>query len=542
MVIRMKAFSIAFLAGLLLSGLAWSEDVCTEPVKTSAGQVRGRADGGACSWRGIPYAAPPKGELRWRAPEPPLPHAGVLPADTFGASCPQDELLTSGGESAAFSEDCLTLNIWRPQKAGRFPVMVWIHGGAFREGAGTYEMYSGARLAAERDLVVVTLNYRIGALGFLALPELAREDPHGSAGNYGILDQIRALQWVHDNIAEFQGDPANVTIFGQSAGGISVCILLASPLAAGRFQRAIPMSGTCDISATLEKKYAMGERFAELMQCTGSSRLDCLRRKSAEALVPKGRNLVLQALSGGGIDLSPNLDGYVLPDNPINSLRAGKFNRVPVMIGHTRDELRLYTLVMPGVSLIPRFAINKIIHRLFKAKTDQVMALYSYRDYKHASQFLLAVASDAFIAQGYAAAEALAPNTPVFLYRFDWDRTRLPKKMGAFHGLDIPFAFGALDLDSRIARLLASKKTYEKSRPLSEQLMSYYANFAKTGDPNGPGLPVWPAYTLEKKERIYLNLPITVAPLSEREIKRYGFFAKYGLDDLISEEDRKKID
>ena len=541
MALRMKALSLVFLAGFGLSGLARSEEVCTEPVTTQAGRVRGAPDGAACSWKGIPYAAPPKGNLRWRAPEPPLPLSGVLAADRFGASCPQDEVLTSGGKSAAFSEDCLTLNIWRPQKAGRFPVMVWIHGGAYREGAGTYEMYSGVRLAGERDVVVVTLNYRIGALGFLALPELAQEDPHGSTGNYGIMDQVQALQWVHDNIAGFGGDPANVTIFGQSAGGISVCILLASPLAAGLFQKAIPMSGSCDISATLEKQNAEGKKFAELMKCTGSNRLDCLRQKPAEALVPKGRNLVVQAIAGGAINLSPDIDGYVLLDNPINCLRSGKFNRGPVMIGHTRDELRLYTLVMPGTSLIPRFAIKKILHRLFKSKTDEVMALYSYRDYKHAAQLLLAVASDAFIAQGYAAAEALAPQTPVFLYRFDWDDTRLPSKMGAFHGLDIPFAFGALDLNSRIARILASKKTYAQARPLSEQLMSYYTNFAKTGDPNGPGLPVWPAYTLEKKERILLDLPITVAPLSTTEIQRYGFFTKYGLDDLISEEGRKKI-
>jgi len=528
--------------GLMISvrSLAAEEFLCSNPVPTAEGPVIGAAEPGvpACVYKGIPYSAPPIGELRWRAPQPALPHSGAFPANTFGASCPQDELLTSGGESAAFSEDCLNLNIWTPQKPGRYPVMVWIHGGAFREGAGTYEMYNGGRLAGERNMVIVTLNYRIGFLGFLALPELAAEDPHGSTGNYGILDQIRALQWVHDNIAGFQGDPGKVTIFGQSAGGMSVCTLLASPLAAGLFHQAIPMSGGCDTSVTLEKGFKQGEKFAADLQCPGEDRLDCLRQKPADALVPKGGNLVLQGISGGGISHSPAIDGYMLLDNPINSLRAGKYNRVPVMLGHTRDEIRLYTLIIPGVSLLSRSTVNKLLHRLLGSKTDQVMALYSYQDFRNPSRLLFAVADDAFIAQGYAAAEALAPQTPVFLYRFDWDQTRFPGKMGSFHGLDIPFVFGAMDLNSRIARILASKKTYDKARPLSEQMMSYYTNFARTGDPNGKGLPAWPAYTLERKDRVYFDLPeIFAAPLSEQEIKRYGFFAKFGLDDLLMEEE-----
>jgi para-nitrobenzyl esterase len=530
--------------GLMISGRspAADEGLCSNPVSTTEGPVIGaaEADSAACVYKGIPYAAPPVGELRWRAPAPPRPRSGVFAASTFGASCPQDELLTSGGESAAFSEDCLTLNIWRPQKPGTFPVMVWIHGGAFREGAGTYQMYNGARLAAERDVVIVTLNYRIGALGFLALAELAAEDPHHSAGNYGILDQIQALHWVHDNIAGFGGDPGNVTIFGQSAGGMSVCTLLASPPAAGLFHRAIPMSGGCDMGVTLEEDVKKGEKFAAQMQCPGEDRLACLRQKPAEALVPKGGNLVLQGVTGAAINFAPNVDGYVLTDNPINALRTGSFNRVPVMIGHTRDEIRLYTLTIPGVSLLPRFVIDKLLHRIFGSKIDEVMAMYSYQDYQNPSRLLFAVANDAFISQGYAAAEALASRTPVFLYRFDWDQTRLPRKMGAFHGLDIPFVFGALDLDARIAKILAGKKTYIKVRPLSEQMMSYYTNFARTGDPNGPGLPVWPAYNQEGRERIHFDLPaVTVSPLSEQEIKRYSFFTEYGLDDLLMEDNRE---
>jgi para-nitrobenzyl esterase len=495
--------------------------------------IQGQAvpDHAACAWKGIPYAAPPVGELRWRTPEPPLPHAGVLQALEVGPSCPQDEVLTSGGESAAFSEDCLTLNIWRPRKSGTFPVMVWIHGGAYREGAGTYQMYDGSRLAAEREVVLVTINYRIGALGFLALPELKAEDPHQSVGNYGILDQIRALQWVRDNIAGFGGDPKNVTIFGQSAGGISVCILLASPPAAGLFHRAIVMSGACDTISSLERGYRQGQKLTEALGCAGSEVVRCLRQKPAEAFVPKGKSL----LRSSGEGHSPPIDGYVLTAQPIESIRVGNYNQVPVMVGHTRDEIRLYTLVFPGTSLVPRFLVNKLMRRVLGAQTDEIMALYSYSDYRHPAQLLIAVADDGFISRGYFAAEELSRRTPVYLYRFDWNKTRLPDKMGAFHGLDIPFVYGALDLDSLIARILASRKVYEEARPLSEQMMSYYTNFAKTGNPNGPDLPAWPAYTTENKMRLYFDLPVTVAPLTAAEIERYQAFQDLDLEAIYRE-------
>ncbi|OGP56091.1 MAG: hypothetical protein A2V67_14225 [Deltaproteobacteria bacterium RBG_13_61_14] len=531
---KAMAGMIGLLVLVSLSPLRAEErGICSEPVSTTEGLIQGQTVPGhaACAWKGIPYAAPPVGELRWRTPEPPRPHAGVLRALEVGSSCPQDEVLTSGGESAAFSEDCLTLNIWRPQKSGAFPVMVWIHGGAYREGAGTYQMYDGSRLAAEREVVLVTINYRIGALGFLALPELKAEDPHQSVGNYGILDQIRALQWVQDNIAGFGGDPNNVTIFGQSAGGISVCILLASPPAAGLFHRAINMSGACDTISSLERGYRQGRKLTEALGCAGAEVVSCLRRKPAEAFVPKGKSL----LRSSGEGHSPPIDGYVLLAQPIESIRAGNYNQVPVMVGHTRDEIRLYTLVFPGLSLVPRFLVNKLARRVLGDQTDEIMALYSYSDYRHPAQLLIAVADDGFISRGYFAAEELCRRTPVYLYRFDWNKTRLSDKMGAFHGLDIPFVYGALDLDSRIARILASKKVYEEARPLSEQLMSYYTNFARTGDPNGPGLPAWPAYTTENKMRLYFDLPVTVAPLTPQEIERYQAFQDLDLEAIYRE-------
>jgi para-nitrobenzyl esterase len=205
------------------------------------------------------------------------------------------------------------------------------------------------------------------------------------------------------------------------------------------------------------------------------------------------------------------------------------------MVGHTRDEIRLYTLVFPGLSLVPRFLVNKLMRRVLGAQTDEIMALYSYSDYRHPAQLLIAVADDGFISRGYFAAEELSRCAPVYLYRFDWNKTRLPDKMGAFHGLDIPFVYGALDLDSRIARILASRKVYEEARPLSEQLMSYYTNFARTGDPNGPDLPAWPAYTTENKMRLYFDLPVTAAPLTAAEIERYQAFQDLDLEAIYRE-------
>ncbi len=533
--IRVTAVT-ALLLGLLMSGqsLALDDVSCSEPVSTTQGLIKGLSDPdyAACVWKGIPYAAPPVGDLRWRAPQAPEPHQGVFEAYEYGAACPQSQTLTSGGEFKIFGENCLTLNIWSPQKSGKFPVMYWIHGGAFKQGTGNYEMSDGARLAAERDVVLVTVDYRLGALGFLALPELAAEDENASTGNYGLLDQIEGLKWVRDNIAGFGGDPDNVTIFGQSAGGMSVCALLASPPAAGLFHRAINMSGGCDFGATLEKAYEQGEKFSDDMGCAGTDRLECLRSKTPDEIVPEGQNVILSAISGKTIRHSPNIDGYVLVDQPLTCIREGNYNKMPVMMGHTRDEVKLYTMIMPGISLLPRVFFNKLLRRFIGDQVfSDIIQHYSYQDYKHPSQCALAILNDAFISRGYIAAEALAPQTPVYLWRFDWDDTRFRRKMGAFHGLDEPLVFGALEMDSRLAKLLANKKAVKSGQPLSEKMMSYYTNFARAGDPNGPGLPEWPAYTTDKKERIYLDAPITVAPLTEQEIERYGLFAEFSLLD-----------
>jgi len=510
----------------LLVGPARADDQCSQPVSTTEGQVRGKAAGGSCSWKGIPYAAPPVGELRLRATQPAKAHQGILDAYEFGPGCPQKTSGFSGGEVSNTNEDCLTLNIWSPQKPGKYPVMFWIHGGAFAMGASSFELYDGARLSGLKDVVVVSINYRLGALGFLALPELAAEDPHGSTGNYGILDQIQALKWVQQNISQFGGDPDNVTIFGQSAGGMSVCSLLVSPLAKGLFQKAIPMSGACDYIAEKEKGYDYGKKTAKKAGCKGKDILACLRKKPADAFLPK--NVATDFVSGfmSGAGFMPKLDGYVFTCQPIECIEQGKYNQAPVMMGFTRDEIKFFTAAVPVMNLLSRSVVKKVLRVITGDPGDEVLKFYYFADYKHPADLLNAAGTDYFSANGFADVEALSKRTPVYFYRFDWDDIKNPEKYGAFHGLDIPFVFGNINPESRLFKKMMVPGMDAEKIPLAKYLMSYYADFAKTGDPNGAGLPVWPKYSVEKKERIYLDNEVTVAPLTQKEIDRYQYFNK----------------
>jgi len=522
-----KLLTASLLAALSFSTfgrLAWpADDPCVRPVSSQQGLIRGKADpeNQVCAWKGIPYAATPVGDLRFRATQPPNPHPGVLDAYEFGPACPQEPSLLAGGEIQSCNEDCLTLNIWSPQKPGRYPVMVWIHGGGFINGSGSIDLYHGAVLSGQKDVVVVTLNYRLGALGFLSLPELVQEDPNGSAGNYGILDQIQALKWVQQNIAAFQGDPGNVTIFGQSAGGGSVTMLLISPLTQGLFQHAIPMSGAMNVIGKKEKGYERGRELVKQLGCEGKDLLPCLREKPADAFPPRSALGKIPSFSGMAAGFSPKVDGYVITCQPIECLEQGSYNRVPVMLGYTRDEMKFFTIAAPYFKYLPRFMVNKLIRKMNGEAAEEARALYSYSDYKRSSDLFLAMITDYFTGPGFADAEALSQRTPVYFYRFEWDHS----KYGAFHGLDIPFVFGNRDIHSKIAKKVQAESDRADAVDLAELMMAYYTNFAKTGDPNEPGLLDWPRFTTEKKEIMYFDLPITVAPISEKDLARYEFFA-----------------
>ncbi len=520
-------------------GVLYAGELCTEPVSTSQGLFRGMqdADYEACAWKGIPYAAPPVGELRLAATRPAEPHQGIRDAYEVGPTCIQIEDFTMGGKSEVLSEDCLYLNIWRPARDGKFPVMFWMHGGSFIGGAGSYDVYNGARVSATRDVVIVTINYRLGPLGFTALPELADEDPDGSTGNYGILDQIQALKWVQENIEAFGGDPDNVTIYGQSAGGMSVCTLLVSPPAAGLFHKAISMSGPHHLVFSNEKSVESGRALSEKLGCSGPDVLKCLREKPAGAFAENAEN----DLAAMGVNYAPCVDGYVLPAKPLELIEQGRYPKVPVIIGSTRDELRSYTLVLPGLGLLTKGSINRLMKRLTGPNYDEVISMYSFSDFRRPVDLAFAFGNQmTFDTPAFRVAEAMAGQNPVYLYRFDWDDTRFPHKMGAFHALDVPFVFNALDMDILLARLLANKKAYKKGEPLAYQVSSYYTNLAWTGDPNSPGpgsdegLPEWPVYDTETRRRMYLDTPVTVEPLTEMEVKRFRYYAAREYEDVMA--------
>jgi len=372
------AFLAVFVAAAPMEARA---ETCSEPVETREGPVTGKEDAeyASCEWRGIPFASAPIGDLRWKRPVPPEARTGVLEAVSNGPSCLQPDMGPVVGASEALSEDCLYLNVFSPEKSGNFPVMFWIHGGGFTMGEGSNDMYDGSRLASEQDVVVVSINYRLGALGFFSLPELAQEDPDGSTGNYGLMDQVRALEWVRDNIEAFGGDPDNVTIFGQSAGGMSVCMLIASPPAGGLFHRAIPMSGRgCVIQTKTEDLYGKSRDVASGLGCKGADTVECLRKLPAEKIVPGG---LLRSAGGGSLFAAPVVDGYVLPDDPAKMMEEGNYNQVPVMVGSTKDEVRMFTSFIPGLSYMPRFIAKGIIKRTYGERAQEVISMYSWSDY-----------------------------------------------------------------------------------------------------------------------------------------------------------------
>lgn len=532
-----------YLMILTMSAVAWfvflstsmAQDLCQQPVSTSEGAVIGMSQGEACAYDGIPYAQPPVGRLRWRPPEPPAKREQILKAVTFGPECSQIEMYPSYlmlGKKPNRSEDCLYLNIWRPKKSGVFPVMLWIHGGGLTSGAGDDIMYWGDRLAAEKDVVVVTFNYRLGALGFLAHRNLSAEDPRQSSGNYGLLDQVQAMKWVKQNIAGFGGDPANVTIFGESAGGWSVCMHLASPLSAGLFQRAILESGGCDTTLTMEKGFAIGDEFAARLGCTGPDAVSCMRLKTADQVVAAMKSR--KEATGDDLTLkfwdhawAPHEDGWFLKETPIISLRAGNFNRVPFMVGSNRDENKLFAAEWKlSYRHIPDAKVEAaLVKSLGQELLPTYEKLYPRGKYERAIDALVDAKGDIGLGcKCFDAAEATAPFGPVYYYRFDYHNHRAPHILAAAHAMEIPFIFNSLDRG--IINILYSPSQTKTARPLVAQIMSYWTNFAKTANPNAPGLPEWPVYNLQTRSRMILDLPAQAQPADN--VEKCEFWRAHG--------------
>lgn len=451
--------------------------------RTAAGPLLGTAADGLFIFRGIPYAAPPVGDLRWRPPHPVPPWAEPRSATDFGPAAPQPaktiSLIPPVGHT---DENCLYLNVWTPGlDGGKRPVMVWIHGGGMVTGAGSLRHYDGAHLA-RRGAVVVTINYRLGILGFLAHPELSAESPEGVSGNYGLLDQIAALRWVRDHIAVFGGDPGNVTIFGESAGAVSVGCLLVSPLAEGLFHRAILQSGTAHaIRTTLPEGETQGRDLAR--RFAAPSIADLRARPAAELLA--GCRPAIGPLAKPGDDkFGPHIDGLVLPDSPMRLIARGKFHHVPILIGTNRDEMTLFLGAGDG----PRrkLGYRALVRRMFGPHSRAVLAAFPCeRDDDAPRAFRELTTVTFFTAPARLLARLAATSgAPVYLYHF----SRVPPHaarsgLGATHGLEIPYVFEAL-----------SPLFPHTDRELAEAMAHYWTAFARTGIPAAPGQPEWPPY------------------------------------------------
>jgi para-nitrobenzyl esterase len=452
-------------------------------VETTSGTVRGIEKTGVRMWRGIPYAAAPVGPLRFRPPQPAPRWDGERDASRFGAVAPQvrDSMLSGLGDKSVMSEDCLSVNVYAPAEAEGCPVVVWIHGGAFIMGTSSMPLYNGASFASRHGVVCVTLNYRLGLLGLLYLGDLGGDE----AGNASLLDQIAALQWVRDNIAAFGGDPADVTVMGESAGGVSVANLLAMPGARGLFHRAILQSGAAPFEPPTRADATKIARDALAAFETDAAGLRD---------VPVDKLIALQgkwSKERGLIAFSPFVDGVSVPRSPIATVRAGEGHAVPLLLGSNREEWNLFDKVLPDSTTALRGAIER---RLGPEAMATVRAKYA--------SWVDLVGDVAFRIPMIRLAEA--QPAPVHVYRFDVSSPMF----GAAHALELPFMWNCLD--QPFAKMLLGGDT-APLQPLAEAMHDTWAAFIKTGDPNGAGLPAWPRYDTTTRKTMLIDRTSSVA-------------------------------
>ena len=480
----------------------------TTQVETRSGRVQGALAGGLHVFRGIPYARPPVGPRRFRAPEPEAPWTGVRDATRPGTSAPQRpmQIPIMPFDVGTQDEDCLYLNVWTPGLDGARPVLVWIHGGAFTIGSGSQSIYEASRLARRGDVVVVTINYRLGALGFLHLADLLGAEYAGS-GNLGILDQVAALAWVRDNIASFGGDPRNVTIFGESAGGMSVGTLLGTPAARGLFARAIPQSGAAHNAHSREVAADLAER---LLAALGVARADAgrLRELPPERLLAGQDQVALGWLGrGAGLAFQPVVDGAVLPQPPIDAVRGGLSRGVRVLVGATRDEWNLFGLMDPALAALDESGLARRLQRTLGERAGQLAE--AYRSARRGrlptdprSLFLAIETDRVFRIPAVRLAEAQSEHgSDVYKYLFTWESPFLGDMLGACHGIDVPFVFGHVDLPGS-DKFVGSGPGV---RALADITMDAWLGFAREGDPGHAGLGSWPAYETRRRSTMLLG-------------------------------------
>jgi para-nitrobenzyl esterase len=482
-------------------------------VETRSGKIRGSQQDGLAIFKGIPFAKPPVGELRFRVPEREESWSAVRDALEFGPSAPQQPLMLPlpGMDVGEQDEDCLYLNVYTPTADdSRRPVMVWIHGGGFVIGSGSQPIYDGLPIAKRGDVVVVTINYRLGPLGFMHLADLC-PDLEGAAGNLGILDQIAALEWVRDGIAAFGGDPENVTIFGESAGGMSVGTLLGAPGASGLFHKAIAQSGAAHNVHTRETATQVAERFLAELGLTPTEAARNLRQIPPDKLLDTHRQTMLKLSSSLGLlPFQPLVDGESLPIPPLEAVRGGSAEGVPVLVGTTRDEWRLFGMLDPGLAKLDDAGIEaRLADQLPGADVEALLGVYrvaaSERGGMSATDLYFAVETDrVFRLPAIRLAEAQQGcGMPTFMYRFDWASPAMGGALGACHGLELGFVFGMAG--GRGVELFAGAGP--DARALSDVMLDAWVAFARSGDPSHAGLPGgrWAPYDASTRKTMLLD-------------------------------------
>ncbi len=534
----MKSATRNILLTIAILGMATMTTFAQDRVKTANGTLEGAPDNGVRSFKGIPFGAPPVGELRWKPPQPVQNWQGVRSAAKFGARCMQRNIFGDMNFRAnGMSEDCLSLNVWTPAKSGRekLPVLVYFFGGGFMAGDGSEPRYDGASMAA-KGIVAITVNYRLGVFGFLAHPELTKESPQHASGNYALFDQRAALLWVQQNIAAFGGDPKRVTIAGESAGSVAVSAQMVSPLSKSLIAGAIGESGSIMgalPAAPLADAEQNGVKFATAV---GKDSLAALRAMPAEQL--------LEATAKPGLPrFSPAVDGYFFPKDPAQIFAAGEQARVPLLAGSNSEESGYGAVLGREQPTVENY--RKALQRLYNDKADAVFKLYPASNETEVMDAAQDLAGDRFIAYSTWKWVEWATRTggkPTYYYLYTRPRPAMraemgdaqpglaggvirgqaatanprPKPRGASHSAEIEYAMGNLDGNKVYAW---TPDDYQ----VSKVMQAYFVNFIKTGNPNGAGLPNWPQFSAQQR----LIIDVNTRAEADKVRARYEFMDQF---------------